>query len=155
MQETMLACVESLHRFRGQSSFGTFLVGIARNQMLMLRRQIARDEQWAFVTLGLLVEVADDGVDSDIEDRYDALARAFRDLPLDLRIVLELTYWHRLPQPQIARLKNVPVGTIATRIRRAKELLRARLDEFPDRRMDTIESLDRRGTKVPPKKSPA
>src|SRR4051812_44332729 len=38
VQRTLLACVESISRFQGRSTFKAFLLGIARNQFFMSLR---------------------------------------------------------------------------------------------------------------------
>lgn len=57
------------------------------------------------------------------------LDRALDDLPDDLRVVLVLTELDALSQPEIAASLGVPLGTIASRLRRARELLAAAVAE--------------------------
>ena len=64
------------------------------------------------------------------------LDRTLDGLPLDLRAVLVLFELEDLTAPEIAKLLDLPVGTVASRLRRARQLfleaaeeLRAALDE--------------------------
>jgi RNA polymerase sigma-70 factor (ECF subfamily) len=53
------------------------------------------------------------------------LAEAFRELPADHRLVLDLAYDQQLDSRQIGELLQIPAATVRTRLRRARELLRA------------------------------
>jgi RNA polymerase sigma-70 factor (ECF subfamily) len=44
-------------------------------------------------------------------------------LPLELRTVFVLTEFERMSAPEVASLIDVPVGTVASRLRRARELV--------------------------------
>jgi DNA-directed RNA polymerase specialized sigma24 family protein len=46
-------------------------------------------------------------------------------LPSKLRTTLELFYWGGLTESEIASLSGRPIGTVASRIRRAKVKLKA------------------------------
>jgi RNA polymerase sigma-70 factor, ECF subfamily len=56
----------------------------------------------------------------------DALAK----LPDDLREVIVLTELEALPQPEIATLLGLPLGTVASRLRRARRDLANAMSEF-------------------------
>ena len=60
----------------------------------------------------------------------DGLLDALRRIPVDAQIVLELYYWEDLPAPDVARFLDVPEGTVRSRLRRALELLRERLESL-------------------------
>ena len=69
--------------------------------------------------------------DAQLEQRQalDRLQRALDGLPDDLRDVLVLVELDALPQPEIAALLGVPLGTVASRLRRARQNLAALLEE--------------------------
>jgi RNA polymerase sigma-70 factor (ECF subfamily) len=50
----------------------------------------------------------------------DALHR----LPLDLQITLELHYWEEMTVAEIAVVLEIPVGTVKSRLHRARDRLR-------------------------------
>jgi RNA polymerase sigma-70 factor (ECF subfamily) len=73
------------------------------------------------------------------------LVEALRRLPMELQIALELRYWERLTNVQIAEITEVPEGTVKSRINRAKRLLRtiiSQLEAPPQIVRDTVERLD-------------
>lgn len=71
-----------------------------------------------------------DPVLAEEEPAVDAreLAVALAELRQDEREVLLLTAWAELTDVEIAAALNVPVGTVKSRLSRAREKLRNRLD---------------------------
>jgi len=68
------------------------------------------------------------------------LLEGLRRIPLDHQIVLELYFWEPLRARDIADILEIPVGTVRTRIRRAKELLERAIEELADSR-EQLESI--------------
>lgn len=58
------------------------------------------------------------------------MLRALRAIPLDLQIALELHFWEDLSGPEMAEALEVPEGTVRSRLRRAKEAVRAKMEEL-------------------------
>jgi RNA polymerase sigma-70 factor (ECF subfamily) len=132
VQETFLACMVAAHRFRAQASGRTYLMGIALRKLLAHRRRAHRSPE--AVPLDLLnpdhAPLADtEHVARSEAARDEALAFALLTLPPDRRHVLELAYWRNLSRNDIARELGVPPGTVASRLRRARESLRNLLDD--------------------------
>ena len=67
-----------------------------------------------------------DLVDEQVADR-DRLVRALRRLPHGQRAVVVLRYWHQLPEPDVARILGISVGTVKSQASRALGKLRADL----------------------------
>ncbi len=128
IQETFLACVRSRATFRGDASFRTYVFTIARHELYAhferTRRRVGDTE------LGSL-SVADLGTSPSLAlvKRRDLnlLLRALRALPLDLQVALELHYFEELDGPDIAAILGVPEGTVRSRLRRAKDIMRETL----------------------------
>ena len=128
VQDTLVASLEACSSFRGQSQFSTFICGIAINQLKSDRRRRTR-EKLIFVAeiddeSGILAESAGEASTLD-------LARAMRSLDEDLRAVLALRFWHDLDRHEIAAELSIPVGTVASRLRRAKEKLLEQFNRAP------------------------
>lgn len=56
------------------------------------------------------------------------LRRAIASLPVDYRAVIELRHFQELNYEEIANTLNLPVGTVKTRLFRARRMLRDRLE---------------------------
>ncbi len=129
IQKTFLGCLESLSRFRGDAKFKTYLLSIARNQLLMYYRRKRRHD--ARLDPGV-TSVQDLGPTPTtlLRRREDerVLLLGLRKLPIDAQILLELYYWESMRARQIAEVFEVPEGTIRTRLRRAKKLLLASVE---------------------------
>lgn len=128
IQRTFLGCLESQERFSGAGSFRGYLFGIARNVLLMhLRTQERRGKPIDLdeVSLCELGPTASALVAKRQEEQLllDALVR----LPLASQMVIELFYWEEFSVAEIAAALDVPVGTAATRLRRARQLLEAQM----------------------------
>jgi RNA polymerase sigma-70 factor (ECF subfamily) len=131
IQNTFLACVEGKERFREDSSFRTYLFGIARNllhQSYKVNRRNAARFDPASSTSADLSPGAGTMMAKREEERL--LLVALRHLPLELQEVLELYYWESQRAPRIAECLDMPEGTVRTRLRRAKKLLQAKLEEL-------------------------
>jgi RNA polymerase sigma factor (sigma-70 family) len=130
VQRTFLRCLEARDAFRGESSFRTYLLAIARNELFghFRGRGIRLDPQQTSIAL------IDTGTrPSAIVDRkreHRLLVRALRTLPLDEQILLELFYFEELPGPELAVVLSVPEGTVRTRLRKARALLEKAVAEL-------------------------
>ncbi len=127
VQRTLLAAYEGSERFRGESSFRTFLFAIARNQLLVHLAKLRGVER---------IEPQRDSVadtapsPSSVVHRrreHAMVLQALRRLPVDHQILLELFYWEQHSGAELASILAVPEGTVRTRLRRARQLL---ADEF-------------------------
>ncbi len=132
IQQTFLAIVGSLDRFRGEASFRSYLFAIARNELLGHWRKRGRRNDEVDVTEISVAAMSSAGPSRVLARRHEqqVLLEALRALPLDLQIALELVYWEDLTGPELAAALGVPEGTARSRLRRGKEMLAARLAEL-------------------------
>ena len=128
VQEALLAITAALDRFRGDSSFLHYARRIAVRTALAQRRA-------AVLSARKLAEAADEPRDErapheapvEREQRVSLLARLLDELPegqaecLAYRVLLEY------PLPLIAREIGVPVNTVRSRVRLARNHLRDRI----------------------------
>ena len=96
-QQTFLALVESIDRYRAESSFRGYLFGVARNQLLMHLRRRSTDREsfdpstWSVVDAG----AAPDRIAARHQE-HTLLLAALQRIPVDMQIVFELHYWEGL-----------------------------------------------------------
>lgn len=130
-QRTMLGCIEHRERFRGQSSFRTYLFVIARHQLYDHFRRLSRSTDvpdFSSLTLRALGTSPSSAVARD--EREEKLELALAELPLDQQIALELAYRYELSGPEIAEVLEVEANTVRSRLARARKTLRERLDRL-------------------------
>lgn len=128
IQTTMLECVRSKDRFRGDAPFRGFLFGVARNTLLHHFRSRFRDRLDFDASRSSVADL--DPRPSTIAARnaeQTRLLEAMRRIPVDLQIVIELHYWEELSTRELSDALEVPQGTVKSRLRRAREALREAL----------------------------
>ncbi|MFC9502554.1 sigma-70 family RNA polymerase sigma factor [Streptomyces sp. NPDC057002] len=128
-QDTFLRALGSLHRFEGRSSARVWLLAIARRAVAdSLRYSAVRPRRADLPDWELAVELAqprglpgfDDGV---------ALLELMDGLPQERREAFVLTQLLGLPYAEAAALSDCPVGTVRSRVARARATLMALLAE--------------------------
>ena len=110
-----------------RSSFSTWLFTIARNKSLNVLRKKR------VLSMGELPERADSREPSDNMARkefFEKLDRELQALPSRQRRAFVLAEFEKLPYEQIAQIEGVRIGTVKSRINRAKKRLRSSLSSF-------------------------
>lgn len=126
--DTWLGCWRSARSYRGDSRVLTWLLGIAKRQVYMHTRRKR-----------LLEVPLDDAaweVPGDSENPVDRamgsagvaeILAALDALPADLCETVRLAWLHELPYAEIAAVTDVPVGTVKSRVSRARHMLKDEL----------------------------
>jgi RNA polymerase sigma-70 factor (ECF subfamily) len=127
VQRTFTAIVESRERFRGMSSFRTYLFAIARNQLYAYLRRMPHAEHVDLEETSIAALVTSLGSRLDREREIEVLRAVLRQLPAEQQLLLELHYWHELDAAALAEVFGVPPGAIRVRLSRARSALRARM----------------------------
>lgn len=139
-QEAFIKAYRALPNFRGDSAFYTWLYRIAintamnhlanRGRAMLDDVQVEDAEQMESATRlkdhstpeGLLLT----------EELGDAIRAAFNDLPTELRTAISLRELDGLSYEAIAEVMQCPVGTVRSRIFRAREFIDKRLRPLLD-----------------------
>lgn len=146
IQRTFLACTEATTRFRGDSKFRTFLLGIATNVLRTHYRNLQREqgiESLHTTSMAAMGHTPSRVVAEQEQERL--LLAALRRLPIELQLVLELRYWEELKHEELAVILDLPRSTVNTRLRRARELLERYFNELatsPQILHSTVTRLD-------------
>ena len=126
-QQTFMGIVKAKESFRGDSSFRTFLFMVARKRLYShLREHHRKRDPVEFHS----ASVADLGLVSPsravaVREEQKLLLKGLRKLPVEMQVALELFYWEDLSVAEIAEVLEVPLGTVKSRLQRA----RSRLDQ--------------------------
>ena len=126
-QEAFLAALRSLDRFDRRRPFGPWLHRIVVNRSIdwararSLRRETASD---------VILDWPDPAAGPERADP-PALAGHLADLPLEQRAVIVLRYLLEYTPGEIARLLELPRGTVNSRLRRGLDRLAETLKEEP------------------------
>ena len=137
-QEAFLKAWRSLEGFHGESSFATWMHRLTTNLCLdHLRKQTRRQNISVAVSLddeeAAFTEPADPGSDPQRElekrERQRAVEKALRELPEHHRRALVMREVSGLSYQEIADALELDLGTVKSRIARAREALRKRLLE--------------------------
>ena len=127
VQRTFVACVEGRDRFREEASFRTYLFAIAHNLLKVHLRTTARSRRQDFERDSLVDLGAGPPTIVGACEEERLVVHALRKIPIESQVLLELFYWEDLGVADIAVAMDVPVGTAATRLRRARQLLEAEM----------------------------
>lgn len=119
-QDTFVQAWRGLATFRGGSSFGTWLLGIAHNHW----RNARRKPRPVAVEPAHLAELEPTPSSAPLSDLRQDLARALRTLDPDEQAVLHLCYQQGLSRSEIAGVLQWPLGTVKTHLNRGKDKLR-------------------------------
>ncbi len=132
--QTFLIAFDARPRFdQGRSDSRPWLFGIAAN----LARSHRRRELAELRTIAAMRPDPSTGIEG-VEARVDAerlrglLAQCLADLPAEESDVLRLLVWAELDQPEIAAALAIPLGTVKSRLSRARGRLQAALGPSPD-----------------------
>ena len=125
-QDTWVRVVRNIGSFRGDSKFSTWLFQIALNLCRNLMRSRARR---SFVGIE---EVSDLSEDPEVDGMKILQAQKVRmlvaSLPSKMREVIVLRYYHEKTDVEIAEVTGLPPGTVKSRLHRATELLRSKIE---------------------------
>lgn len=133
-QEAFIRAWRAIGRFRGESAFRTWLYRVALNVIHShLARRSRRRIVWGWWDRAHTPEPrspkGERGADLEADvARRDAIDRALATLPPDLRTAVTLRDIDGLEYKEIAAVLGVPIGTVMSRIFRARSRLRPLLE---------------------------
>lgn len=152
IQRTFLAVLEAQDRFAGNSSFKTWVLGIAHNLLCEHYRGQRRGGGPPVDLSETSVRDLCAGPSTLLGQQRDqrALLEALRAIPFDAQVILELYYWEQLTGAEVGELLGIPENTARSRLRRAKQLLLTALREggLSERTADDEDDLERWAAEV-------
>jgi RNA polymerase sigma-70 factor (ECF subfamily) len=134
LQETLIAAFRGLGSFQSEASFYTWVYRVAVNQVFSSRRRqrvpaVSADA----LAAGGGLEPSDERRDVspahrlETGERQALVERTLAELPDDFRTVLVLKDIEGLKYEEIAEILDIPIGTVRSRLHRARADMRERL----------------------------
>lgn len=132
VNDTFMVVWQRAGQFRGTSRVSTWIIGIAYRRALKALRQA-----------GAAIEsLEEDEISLPASDEIEAaeqtemLDRALGHLPLEQRMVLELTYYLGHSCEEVAAITDCPVNTVKTRMFHARRKLKLMLPALGETRSE-------------------
>lgn len=138
-QESFLKAYRALSSFRGDSAFYTWLyriaVNTAKNYLVSKGRRppstdVDVDDAQLVDDSSLLRELESPDAAMEKEDLRKVIQQAIEELPEELRTAFSLREFSGLSYEDITQVMDCPVGTVRSRIFRARESIDKRIQEF-------------------------
>jgi len=129
-QEVFLSAYRAIGQFRGDANFSTWLYRIALNHATT-RRKSTNLRQKRLVPLdgSELIDEAQIGPSESLEKKElrERVQRALNELEPEDATVILLRDLQDIPYEDVARMLEIPVGTVKSRLHRARQALKVRL----------------------------
>ncbi|MBL0179123.1 MAG: sigma-70 family RNA polymerase sigma factor [Gemmatimonadetes bacterium] len=135
VQDTMLRALRAWGSFRPGSNARAWLVTILRNQFITGWRSARRGAQPVDVEA---IPELPDLADPDPEGRFfaelvdDEVLAALDQLPEEFREVVVLSDLEGMPYAEVAEALGIPLGTVKSRIFRARRILQGQLRRYAE-----------------------
>ena len=129
VQGTFLEIARTAHAFRGTSTVKTWILGVAAN----VARHTLRGERRRRVHQARYLErlsAAPMLVDDQVDRRMlmARIAEALAELPRDQQVAFMMCDLEQLPGAEVARVLEIPEGTLWRRLHTARKAMRAALE---------------------------
>lgn len=140
-QDSFIKAYRAIDSFRGESAFYTWLyriaVNTAKNYLVSRSRRppgsdVELDNDEAFSSYDALLDSATPDAILNRNRLESAIHEAIRRLPEELRGALSLREFDGLSYEDIAQIMDCPVGTVRSRIFRAREAVEKQIRPFMD-----------------------
>jgi RNA polymerase sigma-70 factor (ECF subfamily) len=127
VQETLMKALRAFETFEAGSNFKAWIYRILRNTFLTSRAALSSARTVLLEDDSEASEAIDPALTPEAEvirlDRLDLVRSAIEQLPPQLREVILLCDLEELKYREIALILNVPIGTVMSRLARARQAL--------------------------------
>ena len=132
-QEVFLSAYRAIGQFRGEASFSTWLDRIALNHATTRRKSTtSRQKRLVPIDGSDMVDDTQLGPAETLEKKElrERVQRALNELEPEDAMVILLRDLQDIPYEDVARVLKIPVGTVKSRLHRARQALKARLAAY-------------------------
>ena len=141
-QEAFLRVHRNMERFRGDSSFTTWLYRVVVNMAITELRRRSRSRTLLMEDIAPAEAWRSEGEADDapvlhleIDEERETVQRVLRHLPADYRAVLVLRHFQQLAYEEMCQVLGLTMSQVKTRLHRARKMFKERyagLQEAPD-----------------------
>ena len=142
VQQTFCTWAEKGHQLRDRSKAKTWLFTTLHREFLSQLRRANRFRDGELDDEALERIPAEDGVDAERQMDGQRALELLQELDETFRAPLALFYLQQHSYKEIAAVLDVPIGTVMSRISRAKELLRRKMTAEPASAPKNVLQLD-------------
>ena len=128
-QEAFVKAFKNIEKFRGDSSFYTWIYRIAINTAKNFLSSKARSSE-VYDDEIMELKLSESAVTTEnpenileAEELRTKMMEAIQSLPDDIRTTLSLREFDGLSYEEIAKVQNCPIGTVRSRIHKGREIL--------------------------------
>jgi len=129
-QQTFLVAQAKLHQLREPAKAIRWLFAVLRSCFL---KSVGRPRPVLIDATELTVEDIAESTEDSLIDQ-EALQFALRELPDDYRLVVLMFYFEELSYKEIAEVTGIPMGTVMSRLSRARQAFRGALNTHLERK---------------------
>ena len=152
-QEAFIKAFKSIHSFREESAFYTWLYRIAantsKNYLTSKRRKKEYSESEVFSSEDANVDIFDiPGGDSPEEilaanNLREVIFESLSNLPEDIRTAISLREFEGLSYEEISEVLDCPIGTVRSRIFRGREIIQEKISPLLENNRELIRESKR------------
>lgn len=132
-QEVFLSAYRAIGQFRGDANFSTWIYRIALNHAITRRKNTSlRQKRFVSIDGTDMTDDAQIGPAETLEKKElrERVQGALNELDPEDATVILLRDLQDIPYEDIARVLKIPVGTVKSRLHRARQALKARLAAY-------------------------
>lgn len=132
-QETFIKAFTNIKKFKEESKFSTWLSRIAINLCMdKFRAKSSREENieegvWLTIPQNSYYDPEETVERLEIQEK---IRKAVASLPTELRVVFVLREFEDLSYEEISKMLNIPIGTVESRLYRARMKLKTLLNDL-------------------------
>jgi RNA polymerase sigma-70 factor (ECF subfamily) len=134
VQETLYTAYRKFHQLRDSQKFKSWMFAILRNHFLKLQRKKASVQTDEFEDgIGYLSQLESVSLRQDVASVYerkveaDTIQSVLDKMPEKYKAVIILYYMEDSSYQEIAEMLGVPIGTVMSRLSRAKQIMKKAL----------------------------
>ena len=134
-QDAFIKAYKAINSFRGESSFYTWLYRIVVNAAKTFLESNSKHKNSIDVDSPEFQSIDEQGIlaSKDTQELHEVILKAMNDLPKELREAITLREIEGMSYDDMAIALKVPVGTVRSRIFRAREFIESRMAHLTSR----------------------